>query len=645
MSGNPFNQPLQLSLCLCLCLGLCLSLAVAKHLAAGIDADGDNSLVHHQQQQHLHQQHQPHQHQHSAATHHRRRLQRDSRAKDLAQQCESVKSYFESIDIRSSGVFNEKGATCGGSCCSNATELELRHKAAGKFEQLLHHHTSSLRGILETTASQFQSHVVELAEQSENKTLNVFSQVYRRMEPLSRMLIQQLYTEIINHLKYTSNYSSNNGQGNSILNSQSSLESALHKFFENLFPVAYHQAVHLTKDNYGELHDDYTNCLKHNYDDLQPFGQIPKEIQTNLVHSVHMSNVFMSALLQSAKVLSETDALYGKQLTETCKLHLLKMHYCPNCNGHTEHKRPKVCYSYCMNVMRGCSAQYSGLLDGPWASVVEGLDNLVAGHIRSESGIMNTIKQLDTKLSEAIMRAMENGPELEKKVKKTCGTPNLLPSLTAAETQPLQQHVSIKWAMSPEASILHFLSTIQKSKDFFTNIVYNFCDEDYTQSNDHLCWTGDRIGDYTQLLIMPGEDRQRYNPEVPWENQSQLTKLNELVDKLQKIRKTIGVTAPVSNNHDIQSDMGHEGSGGGGGGGVGSVGGHISDDEEEYSSMHGSGDGSGDGPISHTDDPLGSTPNTFDGESRDNSKGASSALTATATSLLLTLVTLYSSCS
>lgn len=44
---------------------------------------------------------------------------------------------------------------------------------------------------------------------------------------------------------------------------------------------------------------------------------------------------------------------------------------------------------------------------------------------------------------------------------------------------------------------------------------------------------------------MPGEDRQRYNPEVPWENQSQLTKLNELVDKLQKIRKTIGVTVSV----------------------------------------------------------------------------------------------------
>lgn len=63
-------------------------------------------------------------------------------------------------------------------------------------------------------------------------------------------------------------------------------------------------------------------------------------------------------------------------------------------------------------------------------------------------------------------------PTLSLQVKKTCGTPNLLPSLTAGETQPLPQHVSIKWAMSPEAGILHFLSTIQKSKDFFTNIVF-----------------------------------------------------------------------------------------------------------------------------------------------------------------------------
>lgn len=65
---------------------------------------------------------------------------------------------------------------------------------------------------------------------------------------------------------------------------------------------------------------------------------------------------------------------------------------------------------------RGCSAQYAGVLDSPWSNVVDAIDNLVTNHIRHDTGIVTVIKQLDNKLSETIMRAMENGPELEKKV-------------------------------------------------------------------------------------------------------------------------------------------------------------------------------------------------------------------------------------
>lgn len=43
---------------------------------------------------------------------------------------------------------------------------------------------------------------------------------------------------------------------------------------------------------------------------------------------------------------------------------------------------------------------------------MDALDNLATSHNR----IVATIKQLDGKLAETIMRAMENGPELEKKV-------------------------------------------------------------------------------------------------------------------------------------------------------------------------------------------------------------------------------------
>lgn len=48
------------------------------------------------------------------------------------------------------------GSICGGQCCSNSTEIDLRKKATNEFERLLHHHTKSLRGILESTANLFQ---------------------------------------------------------------------------------------------------------------------------------------------------------------------------------------------------------------------------------------------------------------------------------------------------------------------------------------------------------------------------------------------------------------------------------------------------------------------------------------------------------
>lgn len=66
-----------------------------------------------------------------------------------------------------------------------------------------------------------------------------------------------------------------------------------------------------------------------------------------------------------------------------------------------------------MHIHRGCSAQYAGVLDSPWSNVVDALENLVTEHINSDAGIEKVIKQLDGKLSETIMRAMENGQKLE----------------------------------------------------------------------------------------------------------------------------------------------------------------------------------------------------------------------------------------
>lgn len=67
---------------------------------------------------------------------------------------------------------------------------------------------------------------------------------------------------------------------------------------------------------------------------------------------------------------------------------------------------------------------------------------------------------------------------------------------------------------------------------------------------DDNCWTGAAVGDYTQTVMPTGVDTQRYNPEVPLEQDQQYgrsTRLNELVDKLIKLRHTIEVSANFVN--------------------------------------------------------------------------------------------------
>lgn len=61
-------------------------------------------------------------------------------------------------------------------------------------------------------------------------------------------------------------------------------------------------------------------------------------------------------------------------------------------------------------------AQYVGVLDSPWSKVAESIESLWHNSVKTEHGVEEVIKTLDVKLSEAIMHAMENGPELEKKV-------------------------------------------------------------------------------------------------------------------------------------------------------------------------------------------------------------------------------------
>ena len=153
------------------------------------------------------------------------------------------------------------------------------------------------------------------------------------------------------------------------------LEAVIDKFFRNLFPLAYHHAVHSQNvvpsiGSGGEeeaaisstatsvdmasrdFHIDYKNCLTSSYEILQPFGDIPYSISRSLVQSVSSASVLLRALQRGTEVLSEIENLpIESSLSMKCQHALLKMDYCSACKGHNYHHL-KPCYGYCSNVMR-----------------------------------------------------------------------------------------------------------------------------------------------------------------------------------------------------------------------------------------------------------------------------------------------------
>lgn len=136
------------------------------------------------------------------------------------------------------------------------------------------------------------------------------------------------------------------------------LEAVIEKFFRNLFPLAYHHAVHSEsneEESQGftrDFHYDYKHCLTNSYDTLRPFGEIPFSISKSLVQSVTSASILLRALERGAEVLNEIEKLPIKtSLSTTCQNALLKMNYCAACKGHNYHHL-KPCFGYCSNVMR-----------------------------------------------------------------------------------------------------------------------------------------------------------------------------------------------------------------------------------------------------------------------------------------------------
>lgn len=136
------------------------------------------------------------------------------------------------------------------------------------------------------------------------------------------------------------------------------------------------------------------------------------------------TRLLLQAFTVGIEVLNSTDHLLseeGGKSNLACHDALLKMSYCPKCLGLTGNTKP--CSGYCLNVLRGCLTKYVAELDSPWNAYVEAVERLVIAvkQHNNEVGVNAdlVIRGLETRISEAIMHAMEKGHEIDVRVSQS----------------------------------------------------------------------------------------------------------------------------------------------------------------------------------------------------------------------------------
>ncbi|XP_045472545.1 division abnormally delayed protein [Harmonia axyridis] len=518
--------------------------------------------------------------------------------------CDNVKPFFEMKNVTVT-LDSPKGNICSGHCCDEKAESQLKRMAQKDFASLLQHNSRSLQGSLSSTSETLQNHMQQLTQQSENKTLLLFANVYRRMSVYSKAPIESFYSDIRKALMVNIT----NGE---IILPNLDIQNSAATFFTDLFPLVY---LH-TLSNTETLKDfslDYKSCLKESTKDILPFGDIPKQIAQTLAKSLDATQILFQAFAVGLEVLNVTDVVLVNENGRNngqCHDALVKLTYCPRCLGLVKDVKP--CSGYCLNVLRGCLTSYVAELDSPWNSYVESIEKLVNAmkHHNNEVGVNadGIIRELDNRISEAIMHAMTKGQEIDSKAKKFCGLPKFsekedpLTTETSTQATPGSQIGGAKLRFAPtrasaflpppETQLLQFLTSISKTKGFYGNLADTLCqDESFAEPNDRRCWNGERIAEYTKTVVDASQDMQKYNPEVkPNPNpQNGDKRIADLADKLRHIHNIVLATlgSTFSNEFDsMQRDSGADGSGSGSGP-------DMEEDDDEYSRGSGSGDGPG----------------------------------------------------
>ncbi|XP_027541931.1 glypican-5-like isoform X2 [Neopelma chrysocephalum] len=444
-------------------------------------------------------------------------------------------------------------------CCTKKMEESYQAAVRRERTQSIQALNFELKYMIVGHITAFQEAFESLLRFAENRTSSLFETAYRPMAKEAAEPVKELFTDISLY----------------ILGAETTVESAVLRFFDSLFPLVYSRLIN---PGITDLSEDYTECLRLTRQDINPFGHYSKNMVTELSKSLWASRMLSQALSLGIEVINTTE---HAALTKECSRALVKMQYCPHCQGLT---LIRPCIGYCLNVMRGCLASVSEL-DAQWREYISTLEYLT-NEMAASHDLEIALSGMWNSINEAILHAQLNGPQLSATVDKVCGQPRQQEgNLSSANIVPAKEVTEAQTFVMAHASLNNkrreFISYMKRSRTFYASIAERLCDGDLVMRDSSTCWNGeDVVESYTSRVVSNGLKAQINNPELKVRGLDPL--ISNLIDKLQHFNQLDAEKAKLKLERWASRDAG---SGGGKSGEVESSG--DCDDED---GCQGSGD-------------------------------------------------------
>ncbi|XP_055001980.1 glypican-5 isoform X2 [Sorex araneus] len=419
-------------------------------------------------------------------------------------------------------------------CCTRKTEERYQVAARRDMQQALQASSSALKFLISRNAAAFQETLETLIRQAENYTSILFCNTYRNMALEAAASVQEFFLDV----------------GLYLFGADVNPEEFINRFFDSLFPLVYN---HLLDPGVTDSSLEYSECIRMARREISPFGNVPKRVLGQMGRSLLPSRTFLQALNLGIEVINTTDHLH---FSKECSKALLKMQYCPYCQGLT---LSKPCMGYCLNVVRGCLAHVAEL-NPHWHAYIRSLEEL-SNAMHGTYDIEQVLLNFHLLVNDAVMHAQVSGQQLLEQVNKICGRPMRTPTQSPrCSFDGIKENPGMKIATRNGEETLanrrkEFISSLRLYRTFYGGLADQLCVNELAAADGLPCWNGeDIVTSYTQRVFGSGIKAQSGNPEVRVKGSDPV--INQIIDKLKHVIQLLQGRSPKPDKWELQMGSG-----------------------------------------------------------------------------------------